>query len=407
MAQVNPYRVDAGRKGGYVVVDERGRVVGAHRSYAAANAMKKKLSRMEPRGFFRGFRKGLGMAGNPRRGKAGSGYYIADDDFVLGLGADGFTQLRRRTKRGVPSGSIKFGSPEAAERELSVLRGGHHWPGFTPGASVVRRNPIYHYKHRYDSKQPWQRSEVFAEDYDFATQLMMKRHPDEMIDLDEIQHIDVSGVRVIGPGGRYKMKRKVWRGPRRKGRGMARNPRRSGTREYERLSRYYSGQDVRPGRAAGAGYYRTKKSAEEAAAAMAGATGKKWGVFRKRGGARRFMVDPVSEHRGKRSLATFYRGSKRRSSGRQTKRNPHFSMLEHFLGVKPKDIPSEGLPWREVVRRRRKQRKASPRGRIVRGKGRSSGRQTKRRNPIYHYKRRPRNSKGQFIKVKRNRSKRR
>ena len=93
--------------------------------------------------------------------------------------------------------------------------------------------------------------------------------------------------------------------------------------------------------------------------------------------------------------------------GVTVKRNPHFSMIEHFLGVKPEDIPPEGLPWREVVRRRRKQRKARPRGRIVRGKGRSSGRQTKRRNPIYHYKRRPRNSKGQFIKVKRNRSKRR
>lgn len=53
-----------------------------------------------------------------------------------------------------------------------------------------RRNPIYHYKHRYDSKQPWQRSEVFAEDYDFATQLMMKRHPDMQIDLEGIQDID-------------------------------------------------------------------------------------------------------------------------------------------------------------------------------------------------------------------------
>lgn len=87
--------------------------------------------------------------------------------------------------------------------------------------------------------------------------------------------------------------------------------------------------------------------------------------------------------------------------GVTVKRNPYFSMIEHFLGVKPEDIPPEGLPWREVVRRQRKQRKSCSRGRIVRGKGRSSGRQTKRRNPIYHYKHRARNAKGQFIKRRR------
>jgi hypothetical protein len=89
------------------------------------------------------------------------------------------------------------------------------------------RNPIYHYKHRYDSKQPWKRDEVKAEDYDFATQLMMKRHPDEMIDLDEVQHTDVSGVRVIGPESRYKVQRKVWRPSRKRLlRPRARNARR-------------------------------------------------------------------------------------------------------------------------------------------------------------------------------------
>ncbi len=94
-------------------------------------------------------------------------------------------------------------------------------------------------------------------------------------------------------------------------------------------------------------------------------------------------------------------------------KNPrYFSMIEHFLGVKPEDIPSEGLPWSKVVRRRPKQRKSCSRGRIVRGKGRYSGgkrksvRNPRRRNrkPAKRRgrwsKRRPRDAKGRFVKIK-------
>jgi hypothetical protein len=68
--------------------------------------------------------------------------------------------------------------------------------------------------------------------------------------------------------------------------------------------------------------------------------------------------------------------------GVTVKRNPHFSMIEHFLGVKPEDIPPEGLPWREVVRRQRKQRKSWSRGRIVRGKRRVPKKHKVSRRPI-------------------------
>jgi hypothetical protein len=80
------------------------------------------------------------------------------------------------------------------------------------------RNPIYHYKHRYDSKHPWQRSEVFAGDYDTAVDRMMKAHPDMQIDLEEIQDIDDRAYARLGRsptweglGPRRKHHRKVWR----------------------------------------------------------------------------------------------------------------------------------------------------------------------------------------------------
>ena len=75
-----------------------------------------------------------------RNSKAKSpGYYIVDKDFVLG-GATG-DRLLRRTKRGVPSGSIDFGSEGRAQSELGYLRRTGRLPLFARGASVMRRNP--------------------------------------------------------------------------------------------------------------------------------------------------------------------------------------------------------------------------------------------------------------------------
>ena len=88
----------------------------------------------------RHMRKNKGAQMARRNSKAKSpGYYIVDKDFVLG-GATG-DRLLRRTKRGVPSGSIDFGSEGRAQSELGYLRRTGRLPLFARGASVMRRNP--------------------------------------------------------------------------------------------------------------------------------------------------------------------------------------------------------------------------------------------------------------------------
>lgn len=239
-------------------------------------------------------------------------------------------------------GLSKRGTKREAAAARKYARRQKDW---TKYGVTVKRNPIYHYKHRYDSKQPWKRDEVKAEDYDFATQLMMKRHPDEMIDLDEVQHTDVSGVRVIGPESRYKVQRKVWRPSRKRLlRPRARNP-------LQSFNVWMSGSNET----------RTVKAhtAYEAAAKAAGGP---------------VMRDVRDIRPGGRSTGPMYFKSKYQR-GR-----------ENAIKVWPKS--KSGNPMR---RKRRNQKRGV----------------TKRRKMSRLVKRRPRNAKGQFIKVKRKRAKRR
>ncbi len=65
------------------------------------------------------------------------GWFIVSDTQVLGI-RHGREGLLRRTKRGVPSGSLKFNTQAQAQTEIGILISGGHWPLFMPYARAER-----------------------------------------------------------------------------------------------------------------------------------------------------------------------------------------------------------------------------------------------------------------------------
>jgi hypothetical protein len=302
----------------------------------------------------------------------------------------------------------------------------------------MANNPIYHYKHRYDSKQPWKRGEVFAGDYDTAAQRMMKRHPDMQIDLEGLQDIDSRSYARLGLSptweglGPYrKHHRKVWRPSRKR---LLRPRARNASR------RKFGSGSVFPLRSFGVwmsgGKTRTVKAhtANEAAAKAAG--GPVIGVgggspgpwhFTSAGGRGNSIKvwekfdwsrNRNPRHRKEHVVRKSYSHTRGSIQGLEKKLD---RLLTNKLDIRVRDIearPKSKLFEYTPATQKKLNKLNSEILKTIRKLKQKTGSYSRLRNPRRRNrkpvkrrgcwsKRRPRNAKGQFIKVKRKRAKRR
>lgn len=65
------------------------------------------------------------------------GWFIVDNDLILGR-RNMQEKLLKRTKKGVPLGSIAFETENNAVSELNFMKNWGFWPLFTPDARIEK-----------------------------------------------------------------------------------------------------------------------------------------------------------------------------------------------------------------------------------------------------------------------------